>query len=521
MRGDMMIKFNKIFIFVFGMSLLPISAFTVEATDIFSSGINTTLNANLPGNDISGQGLVIGERDSLLGAGTIDNNPVECENGGVTIDCGVDGKDRTLAPYAMIDSMKPVFDDTIHPTVEIGGNTGTSTVNGVTTALTSPFTLEPGIYRRIEISKAGNTPGQLILNPGVYWIDEYKSASGAEVIPGGTDGTVALLIMSDIDFTSSLNNCQTDVNGNDVPYSTPNRFAFYSEDLTPNFSSACVSGYAYFKNGDFNLQSEVWGAISAPTIQIQNSGIIHVDLDNVIFTDFAGFLEIGPERTAGWHIVAAPAEINASNPVTVGDFFGNDFNASTFRTDWRVYQRDYNDTGDYSTYYTELTELSDNLEKSRGYWIGTKKDANMTVLGLKPVVWEYDIPGCTSVDGCYRYPLTTCTNGDTDKYLYNLVGYPGSAKAWWGDYRVEVDRNGTIMTPTQANAANIINKQIWSYSSTVSEDPESSQVLSGEYTTCDDSILPCDNDYFDGHWVEVNCTTTVGKSIELIIPNRK
>jgi hypothetical protein len=516
-KREKMIKINKIFMLSITVSLLTTPVFAVKATDIFSSGINTTLNANSAKNDISGQGLVIGERDIALGGGSIDNNPVQCENAGVTVDCTVDGKDRTEAPYAVIDAMWPVFDDTIHPTIEINGNSGTSTVNGVTTALTPPFTLEPGIYRKIDTSKAGSVPGQLILNPGIYWVDEYISGSGSEVIPGGTDGTVAMIVKSNIDFTSSLNNCKKDTNGNNVPYSTPNRYTFYSEDPTPNFSSACISGYIYFRHGNFNLQSEIWGAISAPSIQIQNAGIIHVDLEHVIFTDFGGVYETGPQQTAGWHIVAAPVEVNATNPVTVEDFFGNDFNTSTFRTDWRVYQRDYNDI-DHSVYYTELDSLTDNLEKSRGYWIGTKKDANMTVLGLKPVVWQYDIPGCTSVNGCYRYTLKSCTDGDTDPYLYNLVGYPGATKADWADYRVEVDGNGTYMTPSEANVAHIINKQIWYYDST----GNTAQVLSGEYGTCDDGILPCDRpDYFQGHWVEVNCTNSIGKTIDLIIPNGK
>ena len=521
-KREKMMKLNKIFMLAITVSLLTTSAYAVKATDIFESGINTTIGENLPGSDITGQGLIIGERDLTLVGGSLTNNPVQCENDGVTVDCLVSDTSRTEAPYALIDPMWPTFNDTIHPTIEIKGTSGTSTVNGVTTELTFPFTIEPGIYRKITTGKAGNTPGQLIMNPGIYWIDEYVSSSGGEVIPGDTDGTVAFLVKSNIDFTSSLNNCKTDINGNDVPYSTPNRYTFYTEDTTPGFSSACISGYMYFRYGDFNLQSEIWGAISAPTIQIQSAGIIHVDLENVIFTDFEGFLETGPQQTAGWHIVSAPAEMNTTVSVTVADFFGNDFNESTYDTDWRVYQRDYND-GDHSVYYTYL-DLNDTLEKSRGYWIGTKKDANMTVLGLQPVVWQYDILGCTSsVKGCYLYQLKSCTSGDTDPYLYNLVGYPGTTVADWADYRVVVEGNSTIMTPSEAHDANIINKQIWYYVS----DGNLSQVQSSEYGTCDDGGLlgdsnnSCNNrpDYFQGHWVEVNCTNSIDKNISLIIPN--
>ena len=504
-KKEKIMQFDKIFMLLISASLLTTPAFAILATDIFASGVNTEVNNIKNTNDIGGQGgEVWGERDNELIGGTIGN--IDCINGVNNVPCTITGTPRILAPYTDIDANWPTAAEF-------------AAADNITVGLNGALTITPGVYNVISVAGSNvNNRGVLTMEPGIYYINEYLIKG--QIVPGdngGTDpeGTVISLIKSELDFTGSYNNCQ--INGGDgIPLYGPNRYIFYTEDIEAQVSSACVSGYMYFKYSLKQAQMDLWGAISAQYVTLQNGAHIYVDTGSLLFADFRPFLEIGPQQSAGWHIVGAPAEINATNPVTVGDFFGNDFNTSTFRTDWRVYQRDYNDT-DHSVYYTELANLADNLEKSRGYWIGAKKDANMTVLGLKPVVWEYDIPGCTSVDGCYRYTLKSCSVGDTDPYYYNLVGYPGAAKADWADYRVQVEGNVTIMTPSQAHAANILNKQIWYYDSNGS----TNQVLSGEYGTCDDSgSLPCNRpDYFQGHWVEVNCTNSLDKNISLIIPN--
>ncbi len=506
-KREKIMKINKILMLMITVCLLTTPVFAVLATDIFSSGVNTEVNNLKNSEDIDGQGgEVWGERDNELVGGTIGGVTCTNDGGANFVPCAISGTTRTPAPYTFIDANWPTAAEF-------------AVAQNVDVAKTEIRTITPGIYNRIFVDGNNANRGQLIMEPGTYWINEYVIKG--QVIPGGTEGTVVSLIKTELNFTGSLNNCQQ----NGTPQYGPERYTFYTEDTQAEVSSACISGYMYLKYALKQAQMNLWGAVSAQQVTLQNGAHIYVDMGSLLFADFRPFLEIGPQHTAGWHIVSAPAEINVTNPVTVEDFFGNDFNISTFRQDWRVYQRDYNDSGDHSVYYKELVNETDNLEKGRGYWIGTKKDANMTVLGLKPVVWEYDIPGCTSVNGCYRYTLKSCSVGDTDPYLYNLVGYPGASVADWADYRVEVDGNGTFMTPSRAHEENIINNQIWYYDSKGNTD----QVLSGEYETCDDGGLLGDSnnscinrpDYFQGYWVEVNCTNSIGKTIDLIIPNGK
>lgn len=450
------------------------SAFAVLATDVFPSGVSVGFNSS-------------------------DTDNIKCiDDDGKTTDCQVIGAVRELAPYTDIDGQWPTFTSAPDVTVLSG----------------EIKTINPGVYNSIQVDVSKWDHGVLIMNPGVYWINEY-SVSG-QVLPGdanGTDpdGSITLFVKSKLNFIGSHNNCiVADGKIKRGPYTHPNRYILYTEDTAPIVEDTCMSGYIYFRNELNDAEIDLWGAISAETITLKKGtkSSVYVDLDHLIFTDFNGLLEVGPSMKAGWHMVKAPAEVDVNNPVTVESFFGDDLDSSTFRTDWRVYQRDYNGS---VSYYTELTELTTPLEKNRGYWLGTDKDVDLKVLGLNPVVWDRKINGCTSNKGCYRYALQSCTAGDTNPTLYNLVGSVGSTMSDWADYRVEVD--GTVMTPSEAHTANIMSNQIWKYSPSAS----------GTYVTADDSGLLGDStiDYFDGFWVEMNCTSSIGKTINLIVPNRK
>jgi len=479
------------------MGMFSTSAFAVLATDIFKSGVNVDLDLNII--DINGYGGEIhGEKDNELVGGTIA--ATNCINNGVSVPCTMTGTGRMEAPYTSITPNWPsVVEFASAPSITVGKK--------------ETLTIDPGVYNTITVEGRGNNHGKLIMNPGVYWINEYHIKG--QVLPGGTEGTVVLLIKSQLDFAGSSINCSVE-NGNtaSVPYATPNRFVFYTEDLIADVNDASISAYVYLKYALKQAQLDLWGAISAASLTLQNGSHIYVDLEHLIFADFDAFLEVGPKKGPGWHMVKAPAEINATNQVTVTDFFGDDLNPATYGTEWVVFQRDYDGT---QSFYTELT-LATPLEKNRGYWLGLTQESELKVLGLNPVVWDDTIPGCTSDYGCYRYTLQSCSAGDTNPSLYNLVGSVGSTKSDWADYRVEVDNNGTVMTPTEAYNANIINKQIWKYIPNGSLDSANS----GEYQTVDDSGLlgNATVEYFDGFWVEVNCTNSVGKTIDLIVPNR-
>ena len=463
------------------MGIVSTSAFAgVRATEVFQAGVNVKLNIS---------------------------PDIECLEDGVLVPCA-QGIVRKEAPYDIIDTHWPTF--TSAQNVIVPKN-GTQTIN-------------PGVYNRIEVQAQGSKYGVLIMNPGVYFINEY--IIGGQVLPGnanGTDpqGTVTLLVKSRVDISGASINCNVG-NGNnaDTPYDSPNRYVFYTEDSAANVHNASISGYMYFRyalNQD-QEKMQLWGAISAESVILKNGSTINIDVDHLLFADFDAFLEIGPKLQPGWHMVKAPAEISATNIVTVNCFFGDDLNISEYGQEWIVYERDYDEVT-HKQYYKALTPTTP-LEKNRGYWLALTKEAELKVLGLNPIVWDKNIAGCTSPHGCYRYTLQSCSVGDTNPYIHNLVGTVGSTRSNWADYRVAV--NGTVMTPTEAHNANIINKQIWKFI------PNGSlaSTNSGEYEIIDDQgLLSLPNeqpkiDYYNGFWVEVNCTNSIGKTIDLIVPNR-
>ncbi len=475
------------------MGMFSTSAFAVLATDIFMGAVNVGITQKLK---------------------NIKNNIKCIDDAGVDVECTLNGTVRTLAPYAEVEAHWPTDDEF---------------ADAQTVKVEKDSTLEiyPGIYKSIKVEKAGkkrSNPGKLIMNPGVYMIDEYVVEG--QVLPGdatGADpeGTVTILVKSALELTGSYNNCNIGSRRTkSAPYSSPNRYVVYTEDTAATVDDVCMSGYIYFKEALKIGSMDLWGAISAETMTLKKRATVNVnvDLEHLIFADFGAFLEVGPNISKGWHMVKAPAEISATNVVTIADFFGDDLDTSTFGTEWVVYQRDY-DSVTHKSYYTELTELTTPLEKNRGYWLGLTKDADLKVLGLDPVVWDKKIKGCTSKHGCTRYTLQSCSAGDTNPSLYNLVGAVSSRETDWADYRVEVDNNGIVMTPSEAYHANIINKQIWKYIPNGSLDSANA----GEYQTADDTGLLGDStiDYFNGFWVEVNCTNSIGKTIDLIVPNRK
>ncbi|GIT98596.1 hypothetical protein [Sulfurovum sp. TSL1] len=469
------------------MGVFSTSAFAVKATEIFPSGINVNIDLSV---------------DNIL-------DSANCIEDGVATPCSTITAltSRVLAPYAMIDADFLATDFKRAPNIRVQKD--------------NVQTIDPGVYKRIVVDGAGNAsgskPGKLIMNPGLYKIDTY--IVNGQVVPADTNGSVTLMVKSEVDLTNGENNCEAG-----IPYLNPDKFAMYIEDIDPFINGACMSGYLYSKYAVNNLKIDLWGAISAESLVLDMSTNINVDLEYLIFTDFSGFLEVGPNMTAGpnmtvgWHMVKAPAEISATNPVTVADFFGDDLNTSTYGREWIVYQRDYN-ASTHERYYTKLNP-GVKLEKNRGYLLGTIKDTELKVLGLNPVVWDHKMKtkdGCTTTKkGCYRYALQSCTEGDTNAYLYNLVGSVSSTKTYWGDYRVEVKDLDTgvitVMHPDDAFKNNIMSNQIWIYN-----------VGNNGYDIIgtDTSLLPHSIDYFDGFWVEMNCTNSIGKEINLIVPNGK
>ncbi len=213
-----------------------------------------------------------------------------------------------------------------------------------------------------------------------------------------------------------------------------------------------------------------------------------------------------------WTIVGIPAELRKST-VSVSDIFEDDL-GSTYGTDWVIYRRDYSSTDNNSS-YTKLA-LSDTLEFGKGYWLGSKISGSWSENNIEAVDYNASNAACTAAQ-CVEIDLRSVTHdfetdGDdgTGPYRYNMSGFIGHTPVDWADCRFVID--GTVYTPSDAEAAGYAAKQIWQYN------PGNGDANSNGYTTCDDTTPGgCKLEPYKGFWVQLKGPTK-GKSVKLLIP---
>jgi hypothetical protein len=156
------------------------------------------------------------------------------------------------------------------------------------------------------------------------------------------------------------------------------------------------------------------------------------------------------------------------------------------------------------------------LEFGTAYWLGSKNAESWNVNDMKAVDYNSTNSACTA-GTCVEIDLksvsldenTEDTNG-TGPYRYYMTGFTGKSPVDWADCRIIID--GTAYTPSDAETAGYVNKQIWQYN------PNSSEADSKGYTTCDD-VTPgsCMLVPYKGFWIELQGPTK-GKSVKLLIP---
>lgn len=221
-------------------------------------------------------------------------------------------------------------------------------------------------------------------------------------------------------------------------------------------------------------------------------------------------------------MIGIPADMTDGN-VTVSDVFGDDFNDTTYGTDWSVWRRDFDTSGNVGSYIQ--LGIGDYLEstQSTGYWLGNAIDATWSVGNLNNVNWN--IPqgtdGCVALNGCVKYALSipeTNPTSDTRTYRNNLIGYSGTTYSDWADYRIIVDGGTTdeqILAPGDPNNTFIYNV-IAKYNN---KNGNLNQVLSQSYTECDDvGANNCFLYPYEGFWIRV-LSGAVGHTVDLVIPN--
>jgi len=215
-----------------------------------------------------------------------------------------------------------------------------------------------------------------------------------------------------------------------------------------------------------------------------------------------------------WELVGIPADLRTESDTSINKIFGDDF-AGTYGADWRVYKREYSDSNN-SSWYTYLSDVNTALEFGKAYWVGSKKSESWDVNDMQAVDYNSTNSACTA-GTCVEIDLKSVsldenqedTNG-TGPYRYYMTGFTGKSPVEWADCRIIVE--GAAYTPSDADAAGYVNKQIWQYN------PGNSNADAKGYTTCDD-VTPgsCWLVPYKGFWIELQGPTKA-KSVKLLIP---
>jgi len=206
--------------------------------------------------------------------------------------------------------------------------------------------------------------------------------------------------------------------------------------------------------------------------------------------------------------------LRTETDTSIAKILGDDM-TGTYGDDWRIYAREYSDTNN-SSWYTYLSDINAPLEFGRSYWLGSKNDEAWDVNDMQEVDYNSSNPACPS-SRCVELPVKSVsldenvedTNG-TGSYRYYMTGAIGRKPVNWADCRILID--GTAYTPSDAETAGFVNKQIWQYN------PKSSEADSNGYITCDDTTPgSCMLYPYKGFWIELHGPTK-NKTVKLLIP---
>ncbi|MEK8095467.1 hypothetical protein WOC76_23695 [Methylocystis sp. IM3] len=207
----------------------------------------------------------------------------------------------------------------------------------------------------------------------------------------------------------------------------------------------------------------------------------------------------GLAYTAGdWRQFATPCAASAS-PASVASVLGNaptaNLSAATYNAQWALYGRNATNSGN-----TLLTS-SDTLGSGAGYWIksfSAPLNGKLTVAGAAAAPTT-GVSGCQSLVGCVVVAVGSTTAGS------RMLGNPFGYDIPWSQVRIRVGgASGTVYTPTAADAAGYVSKQIWIWNGS-------------SYDTWDDATTPGNLKYSQSFFMKV-LTGGAGQTIELLIP---
>jgi len=227
--------------------------------------------------------------------------------------------------------------------------------------------------------------------------------------------------------------------------------------------------------------------------------------------------------TAGiWGLIGIPADLRTSVNKDVADVFdefpSGSYDVSANADGWVVYKRTYSNIDNSSSY--DLVPYSGTpLEFGQGYWLLTKEDVAWSENTLQNVDYNSTHADCVTTN-CVEIDMTAVTknfgapdndvNDHSGRNRNNMLGFVGRVPVNWADCRILVD--GTAYTPSAADSAGYIDKQIWQYN------PGVGGANANGYTTCDDTTPGgCKLEPYKGFWVILHGKTK-NTTVKLLIP---
>jgi hypothetical protein len=257
-------------------------------------------------------------------------------------------------------------------------------------------------------------------------------------------------------------------------------------------------------------------------VKIWNTVLTSIEIQHIFNSESNGLNYDGSPRETitcdasiaahSWELIGIPADLRTESDTSISKILGDDF-TGTYGTDWRIYKREYSDTNN-SSWYTYLSNINTALEFGTAYWLGSKNAESWDVNDMQAVDYNSTNSACTA-GTCVEIDLKSVSldesvgdelNG-TGPYRYYMTGFTGKSPVNWADCRFII--NGTVYTPSDAETAGYVNKQIWQYN------PGSSGADSKGYTTCDD-VTPgsCMLQPYKGFRIELHGTTK-NKTVKL------
>jgi len=267
-------------------------------------------------------------------------------------------------------------------------------------------------------------------------------------------------------------------------------------------------------------------------MKLYNHTLSPVEITTIYNNENAGNNHDGTSRTcptcttsttAGqFSLIGIPADLRTTPNKDVADVFdefpGASYNVAGLVDGWRVFKRIYDPVTNASS-YNVVPYTGEALQFGQGYWIQPKASVTWSENTLKGVDYNITNPACVTTR-CVEIDLTPVNknfgapdndvNDHSGKNRNNMLGFVGHVPVNWADCRILVD--GTVYTPSAADSAGYIDKQIWQYN------PGVGGADANGYTTCDDTTPGgCKLEPYKGFWVILHGKTK-NKTVKLLIP---